>query len=137
LTVKRWVHRRSGCGCTPPRVTSPQASGTEGSSDARDPRMTPLVGRESEVTCLERWEQAKAGNGNVVLLWAKQVLGRVVGPNAPRPCHPGAPTRWECRSAGVRSAHGTFLWLICSNGYCGLKPHETPDEKLENNRTLR
>ena len=36
----------------------------------RQPRgLTPLVGRESEVTLLlERWEQVKAGQGQVVLL---------------------------------------------------------------------
>ena len=41
-----------------------------GRLDVAQPRgLTPLVGRESEVTLLlERWEQVKAGQGHVILL---------------------------------------------------------------------
>src|SRR5262249_4817931 len=39
--------------------------------------LTPLVGRESEVTLLrERWEQAKAGHGHVVLLTGDAGIGK-------------------------------------------------------------
>jgi len=46
-------------------------SGATSRLDVAQPRgLTPLVGRESEVTLLlERWEQAKAGHGQVVLLY--------------------------------------------------------------------
>ena len=45
-------------------------SGATSRLDVAQPRgLTPLVGRESEITLLlERWEQAKAGQGQVVLL---------------------------------------------------------------------
>ena len=50
--------------------------------------LTPLVGRESEVALLlERWEQAKAGQGQVVLLRGDAGIGEVtVSPNAERAC---------------------------------------------------
>ncbi len=39
--------------------------------------LTPLVGREAEVTLLrERWEQAKAGQGQVVLLSGDAGIGK-------------------------------------------------------------
>src|SRR5262249_3497083 len=39
--------------------------------------LTPLVGRESEVALLlERWEQAKAGHGQVVLLSGEAGIGK-------------------------------------------------------------
>src|SRR5262249_55317795 len=46
--------------------------------DVAQPRgLTPLVGRESEVTLLlERWEQAKAGHGQVVLLSGEGGIGK-------------------------------------------------------------
>jgi class 3 adenylate cyclase len=54
-----------------------QESGARGRLDVAVTRgLTPLVGRESEVTLLrERWEQVKAGHGQVVLLTGMQVLG--------------------------------------------------------------
>src|SRR5258707_461649 len=50
------------------RVLSP--SGAQSRLDIVSTRgLTPLVGRESEVTLLrERWEQVKTGQGHVVLL---------------------------------------------------------------------
>ena len=52
-------------------------SGATSRLDVAQPRgLTPLVGRASEVTLLlERWEQAKAGHGQVVSLRVKPVLG--------------------------------------------------------------
>ncbi len=39
--------------------------------------LTPLVGRESELVMLmERWEQAKEGEGQVVLLWGEPGIGK-------------------------------------------------------------
>jgi len=62
--------------------------------------LTPLVGRESEVTILlERWEQVKAGQGQVVLLSGDAGIGksRLVHVLKEHVAH--APhTRWECRS---------------------------------------
>ncbi len=56
-----------------------QASGARGRLDVAQPRgLTPLVGRESEVALLlERWEQAKAGQGQVVLLSGDAGIGNL------------------------------------------------------------
>jgi hypothetical protein len=53
-------------------------SGATSRLDVAQPRgLTPLVGRESEVTLLlERWEQAKAGHGQVVLLSGEAGIGK-------------------------------------------------------------
>jgi hypothetical protein len=62
--------------------------------------LTPLVGRESEVTLLlERWEQAKAGHGQVVLLSGEAGIGKsrlvqMLKEHVTNEPH----MRWECRS---------------------------------------
>jgi hypothetical protein len=55
-----------------------QESGARGRLDVAVTRgLTPLVGRESEVTLLqERWEQVKAGHGQVVLLTGDAGIGK-------------------------------------------------------------
>ena len=66
-----------------------QESGATSRLDVAQPRgLTPLVGRESEVTLLlERWEQVKAGQGQVVLLTGDAGIGKVpTGANAQRAC---------------------------------------------------
>jgi class 3 adenylate cyclase len=63
--------------------------------------LTPLVGRESEVTLLlERWEQVKAGQGQVVLRTGDAGIGKsrlvqVLKDHVANEPH----VRWECRSA--------------------------------------
>jgi class 3 adenylate cyclase len=63
--------------------------------------LTPLVGRESEVTLLlERWEQAKAGQGQVILLSGDAGIGKsrlvqTLKEHVANDSH----TRWECRSS--------------------------------------
>jgi hypothetical protein len=76
-------------------------SGATSRLDVAQPRgLTPLVGREQEVgLLLERWEQAKAGQGQVLLLTGDAGIGksRLVQmlkdhvANQPHTC-------WECRS---------------------------------------
>src|SRR5262249_42515311 len=55
-----------------------QESSARGRLDVAVTRgLTPLVGRESEVTLLqERWEQVKAGHGHVVLLTCDAGIGK-------------------------------------------------------------
>jgi class 3 adenylate cyclase len=99
-------------------------SGATSRLDVAQPRgLTPLVGRESEVTLmLERWEQAQSGQGQVVLRTGDAGIGKsrlvqMLQEHIVQEPH----TRWN---VGVRSTLRTrhcFLWLICSNGYCGLK----------------
>ena len=63
--------------------------------------LTPLVGRESEVTLLlERWEQAKSGHGQVVLLSGDAGIGKsrlvqLLKEHVANEPH----VRWECRSS--------------------------------------
>ena len=63
--------------------------------------LTPLVGRESEVALLlERWEQAKAGQGQVVLLRGDAGIGKsrlvqMLKEHVTNEPH----TRWECRNS--------------------------------------
>jgi class 3 adenylate cyclase len=62
--------------------------------------LTPLVGRESEVTLLlERWEQVKSGQGQVILLSGDAGIGKsrlvqMLKEHVANESH----TRWECRS---------------------------------------
>jgi class 3 adenylate cyclase len=76
-------------------------SGATSRLDVAQPRgLTPLVGRELEVTLLrERWEQAKAGHGHVVLLTGDGGLGksRLVQTLKDHVAHEQH-VRWECRS---------------------------------------
>src|SRR5262249_22924903 len=53
-------------------------SGATNRLDVAQPRgLTPLVGRESEVTLLlERWAQVKAGHGQVILLTGDAGIGK-------------------------------------------------------------
>jgi class 3 adenylate cyclase/predicted ATPase len=69
--------------------------------DVAQPRgLTPLVGREQEVGLLsERWEQAKAGQGQVVLLTGDAGIGKsrlvqMLKEHVANEPH----IRWECRS---------------------------------------
>ena len=78
------------------------ASGAQRRLDIAQPRgLTPLVGRESEVTLLlDRWEQAKAGQGHVVLLTGEAGIGKsrlvqVLKDHVATEPH----IRWECWSA--------------------------------------
>src|SRR5207253_10513558 len=78
-----------------------EASGATSRLDVAQPRgLTPLVGRESEVTLLlERWEQVKAGQGQVVLLSGDAGIGKsrlvqMLKEHVANQPH----ERWECRS---------------------------------------
>src|SRR5207237_1050830 len=79
-----------------------QTSGARGRLDVAVTRgLTPLVGRESEVAILqERWEQAKSGQGQVVLLSGDAGIGKsrliqMLKDHVANEPH----TRWECRSS--------------------------------------
>src|SRR6266704_946469 len=79
-----------------------QESGARGRLDIAVARgLTPLVGRESEVTLLqERWEQVKSGQGQVVLLTGDAGIGKsrlvqILKDHVANELH----MRWECRSA--------------------------------------
>jgi class 3 adenylate cyclase/predicted ATPase len=50
---------------------------TEGRFEARGGRLTPFVGRDAEIAMImERWQQAKSGDGQVVLLCGEPGIGK-------------------------------------------------------------
>src|SRR5262245_22337082 len=94
--------------------------------------LTPLVGRESEVTLrLERWEQAKPGHGHVVLLTGDPGIGKsrliqtlkdqVV--NEPH-------IRWECRSAEYSQNTALFPLVELFQRILQFETGDTPGEKF-------
>ena len=108
-------------------------SGATSRLDAAQPRgLTPLVGRESEVTLLlERWEQAKAGHGQVVLLSGDAGIGksRLVQmlkehvTNEPHTC-------WECRSSEYYQNTALFPFTDLFQRLLRFHAEDTPDEKV-------
>ena len=109
-------------------------SGATSRLDVAQPRgLTPLVGRESEVApLLERWEQVKAGQGQVVLLTGDAGIGKsrlvqVLKDHVANEPH----TRWECRSAEYAQNTALFPLTELFQRLLRFEAQETPDEKLE------
>jgi len=109
-------------------------SGATSRLDIAQPRgLTPLVGRESEVTLLlERWERVKAGQGQVVLLTGDAGIGksRLVQmlkehvANQPHTC-------WECRSLSYFENTALFPLTDLFQRLLRFHAEDTPDEKVE------
>jgi TOMM system kinase/cyclase fusion protein len=108
-------------------------SGATSRLDIAQPRgLTPLVGRESEVTLLlERWQQVKAGHGHVVLLTGDAGIGKsrlvqMLKEHVANEPH----MRWECRSA--ESSQNTALFPLTDlfQRLLRFQPEDTPNEKL-------
>jgi class 3 adenylate cyclase/predicted ATPase len=109
------------------------ASGATSRLDIVQPRgLTPLVGRESEVTLLlERWQQAKAGHGQVVLLSAEGGLGKsrlvqVLKDHIADEPH----VRWECRSVPYYQNTALYPLTDLFQRILQWQHDETPDAKL-------
>jgi TOMM system kinase/cyclase fusion protein len=95
--------------------------------------LTPLVGRESEVTLLvERWKQARAGHGQVVLLSGEPGIGksRLVQMLKEHVAHEPH-IRWECRSAEYAQNTALFPVVDLFQRLWRFEAHETPNTKLE------
>jgi class 3 adenylate cyclase len=110
-----------------------QASGARGRLDVAQPRgLTPLVGREQEVGLLfERWEQAKSGQGQVVLLSGDAGIGKsrlvqVLKDHVANELH----IRWECRSAEYAQNTALFPLVDLFQRILRFEVHETPEAKL-------
>ncbi len=116
-------------------------SGVQSRLDVASTRgLTPLVGRESEMTLLlERWQHAKAGHGQVVLLTGEGGIGKSRLVQVLKEHVASEPyTRWECRS--LPYYQNTALYPLTDFFQRALQwqPDETPDEKLGKlERTLR
>src|SRR5262249_51353421 len=107
-------------------------SGATSRLEVAQPRgLTPLVGRESEVALLvERWEQAKAGHGQVVLLTGDGGLGKsrlvqVLKEHVAREPH----VRWECRSVPYYQNTALYPWTDLLQRTLHWQHDETLDEK--------
>src|SRR5262249_36662185 len=109
------------------------ASGVYSRLEIAQPRgLTPLVGRESEVTLLlERWAQAKTGHGQVVLISGEAGIGKsrlvqVLKDHVANEPH----VRWECRSAEYSQNTALFPLTDLFQRLLQFQAEETPDEKL-------
>src|SRR6516162_1312054 len=110
-----------------------QESGARGRLDVAVTRgLTPLVGREQEVgLLLERWAQAKSGQGQVVLLSGDAGIGksRLVQmlkehvANQPHTC-------WECRSLSYFENTALFPLTDLFQRLFQFHAEETPEEKV-------
>jgi len=110
-------------------------TGASSRLEVTQPRgFTPLVGRESEVALLlERWEQAKAGHGQVVLFTGDAGIGKSRLVQTLKDHVANEPhTRWECRS--VEYAQNTALYPLTDlfQRILQWQHDETPDEKFAN-----
>jgi predicted ATPase len=109
-------------------------SGATSRLDAAQPRgLTPLVGRESEITLLlERWEQVKAGQGQVVLLSGDAGIGKSRLVQKLKEHVTNEPhTRWECRSLSYFENTALFPLTDLFQLLLRFQAEDTPDEKLE------
>jgi predicted ATPase/class 3 adenylate cyclase len=110
-----------------------QDSGARGRLDVAVTRgLTPLVGRESEVTLLlERWEQVKAGHGQVVLLSGDAGIGKsrlvqMLKEHVANEPH----VRWECRSVPYYQNTALYPLTDLLQRTLHWQPDETSDEKF-------
>jgi predicted ATPase len=108
-------------------------SGVYSRLDVAQPRgLTPLVGRESEVTLLqERWQQAKSGQGQVILLSGDAGIGKsrlvqVLKDQVAAEPH----VRWECRSSEYSQNTALYPLIELFQRIWQLEAHGTPDAKL-------
>src|SRR5262249_42541932 len=109
------------------------ASGAQNRLDIVSTRgLTPLVGREQEVgLLLERWDQVKAGQGQVVLLTGDAGIGksRLVQMLKEHVTHEPH-TRWECRSAEYAQNTALFPLVDLFQRLLRFQAEDTPDAKL-------
>jgi TOMM system kinase/cyclase fusion protein len=110
-----------------------QDSGARGRLDVAVTRgLTPLVGRESEVTLLqERWEQAKSGQGHVVLLTGDAGIGKSRLVQTLKDQVANEPhLRWECRSVEHYQNTALFPLTDLFQRLLQFQAEDTPNEKL-------
>jgi len=109
-------------------------SGATSRLDVAQPRgLTPLVGREQEVgLLLERWAQAKRGQGHVVLLTGDAGIGKsrlvqMLKEHIANESH----MRWECRSLSYYQNTALYPLTDLFQRTLQWQQDETPDAKLE------
>src|SRR6516225_10459804 len=108
-------------------------SGAQGRLDITSSRgLTPLVGREQEVgLLLERWEQAKAGHGHVILLTGEAGIGKSRLVQMLKEHIANEPHMlWECRSLSYFENTALFPLTDLFQRLLQFNTEDTPDEKL-------
>jgi predicted ATPase len=110
-----------------------QESGARGRLDIAVTRgLTPLVGREQEVGLLvERWEQVKSGQGQVVLLSGDAGIGKsrlvqMLKEHVAQEPH----TRWECRSSSYFENTALFPVTDLFQRLLRFEGEDIPEEKV-------
>jgi predicted ATPase len=92
-----------------------------------------LVGRESEVTLLlERWQQTKEGQGQVILLSGEAGIGKsrlvqVLKEHVASEPH----TRWECRSSPYYQNTALYPIIDLIQRTLQWQSDDTPEQRLE------
>src|SRR5262249_13858412 len=107
-------------------------SGAISRLDVAQPKgLTPLVGRASEVALLlERWEQVKAGQGQVVLLTGEAGIGKSRLVQILKDHVANAPhVRWECRSVPYYQNTALYPLTDLFQRLLQWQHDESPDEK--------
>jgi AAA ATPase domain len=102
--------------------------------DVVSPRgLTPLVGRETEVTVLrERWAQARDGLGQIVLLSGEAGIGKSRLVMALKEHVAGdAHTRWECRGSPYFRDGALYPVIDLSQQALQFGRDESPEAKLQ------
>jgi class 3 adenylate cyclase/predicted ATPase len=108
-------------------------SGATSRLDVAQPRgLTPLVGREQEAGLLiERWAQAKSGQGHVVLLTGDAGIGKSRLVQMLKDHVANEPyMRWECRSVEHYQNTALFPLTDLFQRILRFEAHETPEAKL-------
>ncbi len=113
------------------RVTGIAA--TEGRFEAQHQHLTPLVGREAEMAMvMARWEQAKGGEGQVIVLGGEPGIGKSRITQALRERvadEPHTRLRYQCSPYHTNSAlHPVIEQLERAAGFAR---EDTPDQKLD------
>lgn len=95
--------------------------------------LTPLVGRESESALLfERWEQAKNGNGQVVLLSGEAGIGKSRLVQTLKDHVSNEPhIRWECRSSPYFTNSALYPVIDLIQRTLQWQQENTPEQRLE------
>ena len=101
--------------------------------EATDPRdMTPLIGREHELSLLlDRWAQAKTGEGQVVLLSGEPGIGKSRIAQALRARTSDGPQmrlRYQCSPYRTNSALHPVIGQL--EFAAGIVPEDSPERKL-------
>jgi class 3 adenylate cyclase/predicted ATPase len=110
-----------------------QESGAQSRLEVASTRgLTPLVGRESEVTLLlERWNQVQEGQGQVVLLTGEGGIGKSRLVQVLKDHVASAPhIRWECRSSPYYQNTALYPITDLMHRILPWSQDETSDERL-------